>query len=210
MTYAVEIKPKGFLPVGLIEGRIASDLQNNVIAIREFVEKKNLQKQELVDIREASILQKPEILLGIVENADFQEPGIETKAIVQQQQELADSEEKNQTFELDAKFEEEPVIIPLPDAIINNDITDTINDSSLQIGGIEIEEEKQCSVSDEVVNNKNEGEGLFSSFFRIFSDTTSFSRQKEVELSKDKLIAELQRENSLLRSQIEKLQKDKS
>ncbi len=39
LTYAVEIKPKGFLPVGLIEGRIASDLKNNLDAIRMYVEK---------------------------------------------------------------------------------------------------------------------------------------------------------------------------
>ena len=30
LTYAVEIKPKGFLPVKLIEGRIAIDLKANL------------------------------------------------------------------------------------------------------------------------------------------------------------------------------------
>lgn len=30
LTYAVEIKPKGFLPVGLIESRIAADLKVSV------------------------------------------------------------------------------------------------------------------------------------------------------------------------------------
>mmetsp|Transcript_8333 Transcript_8333/g.8305 ORF Transcript_8333/g.8305 Transcript_8333/m.8305 type:complete len:388 (+) Transcript_8333:299-1462(+) len=39
LTYAVEIKPKGILPVKLIEGRIASDLKANMGAIRDFVEK---------------------------------------------------------------------------------------------------------------------------------------------------------------------------
>ena len=38
LTYAVEIKPKGFLPVGLIESRIASDLKNNLDAIRMCAE----------------------------------------------------------------------------------------------------------------------------------------------------------------------------
>ena len=38
LTYAVEIKPKGFLPVKLIEGRIAIDLKANLAAIRDFVE----------------------------------------------------------------------------------------------------------------------------------------------------------------------------
>jgi hypothetical protein len=38
LTYAVEIKPKGFLPVKLIDYRIASDLKMNLIAIRSHVE----------------------------------------------------------------------------------------------------------------------------------------------------------------------------
>ena len=38
LTYAVEIKPKGFLPVNLIEGRIATDLKANLAAIRDYVE----------------------------------------------------------------------------------------------------------------------------------------------------------------------------
>ena len=38
LTYAVEIRPKGFLPVGLIEGRIASDLISNLKAIKSYVE----------------------------------------------------------------------------------------------------------------------------------------------------------------------------
>ncbi|KAJ1424137.1 hypothetical protein B484DRAFT_303978, partial [Ochromonadaceae sp. CCMP2298] len=33
LTYAVELRPKGFLPVGLIEGRIAADLKANMVAI---------------------------------------------------------------------------------------------------------------------------------------------------------------------------------
>jgi hypothetical protein len=40
LTYAVELRPKGFLPVGLIEGRIAADLKDNLAAIRDFVEKR--------------------------------------------------------------------------------------------------------------------------------------------------------------------------
>jgi hypothetical protein len=34
----VELRPKGFLPVGLIEGRIAGDLKNNLDAIRRYVQ----------------------------------------------------------------------------------------------------------------------------------------------------------------------------
>lgn len=40
LTYAVEIRPKGFLPVSLIEGRIASDLRTNLRSIREYVDKR--------------------------------------------------------------------------------------------------------------------------------------------------------------------------
>lgn len=39
LTYAVEIQPRGFLPVNLIEGRIANDLKTNLDAIRCHVEK---------------------------------------------------------------------------------------------------------------------------------------------------------------------------
>merc|ERR1719171_3411387 len=46
LTYAVEIKPKGFLPVKLIERRIASDLKMNLMAIREQVETMAVAPQE--------------------------------------------------------------------------------------------------------------------------------------------------------------------
>ena len=44
LTYAVEIRPKGFLPVRLIEGRIAADLKANLGAIRQEVEKRKAQR----------------------------------------------------------------------------------------------------------------------------------------------------------------------
>eukprot|EP00471_Norrisiella_sphaerica_P009996 CAMPEP_0184492178 /NCGR_PEP_ID=MMETSP0113_2-20130426/22499_1 /TAXON_ID=91329 /ORGANISM="Norrisiella sphaerica, Strain BC52" /LENGTH=468 /DNA_ID=CAMNT_0026876847 /DNA_START=373 /DNA_END=1779 /DNA_ORIENTATION=- len=40
LTYAVEIKPKGLLPVRLIEKRIASDLKTNLQAIRDEAQRK--------------------------------------------------------------------------------------------------------------------------------------------------------------------------
>ena len=46
LTYAVEIKPKGFLPVKLIEGRIATDLKANLAAIRDYVEKMTVRSAE--------------------------------------------------------------------------------------------------------------------------------------------------------------------
>jgi len=40
LTYAVEISPRAYLPVQLVEKRIAKDLCNNLEAIRDFVTKK--------------------------------------------------------------------------------------------------------------------------------------------------------------------------
>jgi len=40
LTYAVEIKPKGFMPVQLIEGRIATDLKSNLSNLRFVAESK--------------------------------------------------------------------------------------------------------------------------------------------------------------------------
>lgn len=37
LTYAVEISPRAYLPVSLVEGRIAQDLCTNLMAIRNFV-----------------------------------------------------------------------------------------------------------------------------------------------------------------------------
>jgi hypothetical protein len=38
LTYAVEVSPRAYLPVRLVEGRIAADLCTNLEAIREYVE----------------------------------------------------------------------------------------------------------------------------------------------------------------------------
>jgi hypothetical protein len=40
LTYAVEISPRPYLPVALVEGRISKDLCNNLLCIRDFVTKK--------------------------------------------------------------------------------------------------------------------------------------------------------------------------
>jgi hypothetical protein len=37
LTYVVEIKPKGLLPIKLIENRIAADLETNLMAVRDWV-----------------------------------------------------------------------------------------------------------------------------------------------------------------------------
>lgn len=41
LTYGVEISPRAYLPVQLVEGRIVKDLCNNLLAIRDCVEKGN-------------------------------------------------------------------------------------------------------------------------------------------------------------------------
>ena len=40
LTYAVEISPRPYLPVALVEGRISNDLANNLRAIRDYVSNK--------------------------------------------------------------------------------------------------------------------------------------------------------------------------
>lgn len=39
LTYAVEISPRPYLPVALVEGRITKDLCKNLESIRDFVSK---------------------------------------------------------------------------------------------------------------------------------------------------------------------------
>jgi len=41
LTYAVEISPRPYLPVALVEGRVSRDLCDNLIAIRDFVTKRD-------------------------------------------------------------------------------------------------------------------------------------------------------------------------
>jgi hypothetical protein len=62
LTYAVEIKPKGLLPVKLIEGRIAADLKANLAAIRDYVEKNAhilLENQRMSEDEENSVAAMP-------------------------------------------------------------------------------------------------------------------------------------------------------
>mmetsp|Transcript_7976 Transcript_7976/g.15027 ORF Transcript_7976/g.15027 Transcript_7976/m.15027 type:complete len:565 (-) Transcript_7976:46-1740(-) len=42
LTYAVEISPRPYLPVALVEGRISKDLCNNLLAVRDFVTTKRI------------------------------------------------------------------------------------------------------------------------------------------------------------------------
>ena len=39
LTYAVEVSPRAYLPVQLVEGRIVRDLCKNLLAIRDYLEK---------------------------------------------------------------------------------------------------------------------------------------------------------------------------
>jgi len=64
LTYAVEIKPKGLLPVRLIEGRIASDLKLNLKAIRDHAESQLAEvqlAQKLPSLQAQSLLQQTEL-----------------------------------------------------------------------------------------------------------------------------------------------------
>jgi hypothetical protein len=59
LTYAVELRPKGFLPVRLIEGRIASDLIGNLDALKKNVEeryqkRKSMEKMSSVQSKAAA------------------------------------------------------------------------------------------------------------------------------------------------------------
>ena len=48
LTYAVEISPRPYLPVGLVEGRISQDLCTNLRAIRDYVEQSRLRNRDMV------------------------------------------------------------------------------------------------------------------------------------------------------------------
>jgi Polyketide cyclase / dehydrase and lipid transport len=52
LTYAVEISPRAYLPVQLIEKRIVSDLCSNLVAIRDYLAKKS--DLEIEALKEAS------------------------------------------------------------------------------------------------------------------------------------------------------------
>lgn len=45
LTYAVEVSPRAYLPVQLVEGRIVRDLCTNLVAIRDFLAAKDNEKQ---------------------------------------------------------------------------------------------------------------------------------------------------------------------
>ena len=66
LSYAVEIRPKGFLPVGLIQSRIASDLSTNLAAIRDFVEAEEL----LAKVKRKTIMTAGNSLYGVSYVAD--------------------------------------------------------------------------------------------------------------------------------------------
>ena len=52
LTYAVEVSPRAYLPVQLIEGRIVSDLCTNLVAIRDYLASKN--EQEIAKLNQAT------------------------------------------------------------------------------------------------------------------------------------------------------------
>ena len=54
LTYAVEVSPRAYLPVALIERRIVSDLCNNLEAIRDHMDKQKQQEQKAQQVGIAS------------------------------------------------------------------------------------------------------------------------------------------------------------
>ena len=73
----MEIRPKGFLPVKLIEGRIATDLINNLQALRAYVEKKVVPMEAgtpPVSAGEASEPSSPGVSIDAVSAVEASEP----------------------------------------------------------------------------------------------------------------------------------------
>jgi Polyketide cyclase / dehydrase and lipid transport len=52
LTYAVEVSPRAYLPVQLIEGRIVSDLCTNLVAIRDYLASKS--DQDVLNLNQAT------------------------------------------------------------------------------------------------------------------------------------------------------------
>ena len=55
LTYAVEVSPRAYLPVQLVEGRIVRDLCTNLVAIRDFLKKQNEQELEKGALSQAAV-----------------------------------------------------------------------------------------------------------------------------------------------------------
>lgn len=74
LTYAVELRPRGILPVKLIEGRIASDLRSNLLAIQNYVEAQ-VEDREGEEERREMELSTPAVALTVNES-----PSLESSA----------------------------------------------------------------------------------------------------------------------------------
>jgi len=58
LTYAVEVSPRAYLPVSLIEGRIVGDLCTNLLAVRDFWPSDNREKEVVVRNKRQSLLDR--------------------------------------------------------------------------------------------------------------------------------------------------------
>jgi hypothetical protein len=54
LTYAVEVSPRAYLPVQLIEKRIVSDLCTNLVAIRDYLAQSSEQDVEALNTAKSS------------------------------------------------------------------------------------------------------------------------------------------------------------
>ena len=119
LTYAVEIKPKGLLPVKLIEGRIAADLKANLAAIRDYVEK-NAQKL----LEDQSANEEKESTMVVM-------PSIETTAVADSLEIPAESDFTVQELEMSTVFAATPIPVTF-DLIGSTEIIDSsdVNEDS--------------------------------------------------------------------------------
>ena len=119
LTYAVEIKPKGFLPVKLIEGRIASDLKANLAAIRDYVESE-AEAQKLLKFNQSQLSDELEPdVLNVNSNAEHSE--------IDSQQQQGSTED--QQIELDTTSARQMEITPL-DASLDEYESTSLSDST--------------------------------------------------------------------------------
>ena len=120
LTYAVEIKPKGFLPVKMIEGRIASDLKANLAAIRDHVEGE-ADAQKLLKLSQQ--LEEPEALII---DGDSEIESTQLQCPTEEQETELDS---NSAFQMEAQVE----TIPLKASIDAYEITSLMDSTESHI-----------------------------------------------------------------------------
>lgn len=187
LTYAVEIKPKGFLPVRLIEGRIATDLKENLEAIRKYVEEKCMKREASIQL-----LNEPEVpnLVSL--------PSIEVVEINEYEYEAT-----SQTYEQD--FGSINVLtskINLVDEIDSK--TSTTESSDISISTSNVVDQNSSSFFRKLLKN-NLGIDMFGETSTTEKKETKESSDIQVEKSDVTLLVQ---ENEVLRKKITELEQE--